>query len=831
MTGRCPWPPELSQRGRLWLAAIAQIAFPVALAAALRSFGADILPLGVVPVGLAAWALGGRVGIASAIAQIAGRSLIVGAVGAAASDVAAMPDGPTVLLLLVTAPSIGLLRELRVDLVRRAREAEAIARATGHLVAGAAAHETLQGILTAAMSVVPSSVASFIVPGDSGALRVAAILGGPPEWVGRTYLADTGVSGRAWRSGTVVRVDDVTQDPDYVPWSPETRSALAVPVARDGEQRGLIYFEDAHSERFVERDVRLMRAFADHAWIALESAEQRHELEAAGDRFAAAFNAVPSSLIITRAEDSTIIDANDTFLELIGRSRAEVVGRTGLELGLVDEATHARVDARFRSEGRLFNEPVATDRLGHGLQHFLVSSDVATIGGRPQVVTVATDVTERRRDALAIERLALVDELTGLPNRNQFMRRLEGALATAGERTIAVLLLDIDDFKDINDTFGHRAGDELLRKVGARLRADLGADGVVARLGGDEFALLVESDAATALRIAETARRSLEIPFELAGHGIALTGSIGVSFFPEHGRNDTTLLRRADIAMYAAKATGAGTTVYAAALDAHSPTRAAMAADLRRAIADARLAVHYQPIVPLRDGGCFGVEALVRWSHHARGPVSPAEFVPIAERSGLIKPMTEFVLRRSVASASAWTAAGRPVQISVNVSMRNLRDPQFVDMVARRIDEHRLAPERLCLEITEGVAMADPDHSLAVLMRLREAGVRVAIDDFGTGYSSLGYLRRLPVDALKIDRIFVAGLTRDSASESIVRATIELGHSLGLIVVAEGVEDDAQLACLRDLGCDRAQGYRIARPMPAEDVAGWLARESGRYAA
>jgi EAL domain-containing protein (putative c-di-GMP-specific phosphodiesterase class I) len=241
--------------------------------------------------------------------------------------------------------------------------------------------------------------------------------------------------------------------------------------------------------------------------------------------------------------------------------------------------------------------------------------------------------------------------------------------------------------------------------------------------------------------------------------------------------------------------------------------------------------VHYQPIVPLRAGRSCQFEALVRWSHPVRGPLSPAEFIPIAERSGLIKPMTALILRRSVAAASSWRAAHHEVAISVNVSMRNLQDPQFVGTVARHIAEHGLSAERLCLEITEGVAMADPEHTLAVLRQLRDMGVRIAIDDFGTGYSSLGYLRRLPVDALKIDRSFVGGLPHDAASLSIVKATIELGHSLGLTVVAEGVEHDAQLAALRELGCDWAQGYRIARPMPSGDVQGWLAREAGKYTA
>ena len=701
------WRTGVSARARAAIAVVAQLAYPIAFAALDPFLGDGIFSLAVIPVGLAAWAFGVGWGTLSIAFQLAARAFLVMILR---RDGSAWPDATTAVLLVAVAIWFGFVRSLRIDLMRRAREAEALATATGLLAAGTAAGETLHGILSAAMSVVPSTVASFMVPADEGeSLRVAAIVGANPEWLGRTYSASAGVSGRAWRTAATVRIADVSRDPDYLSWTPSTRSALAVPVARAGELLGLIYFEDTRAARYDERDERLMRSFADHAAVALES-----------------------------------------------------------------------------------------DRIGR-----------------------------------EIERLALFDTLTGLPNRNHFVRSVRAAIAraTPAQEIFAVVLVDIDRFNEINDTFGFGFGDELIRLVGARFQADANPADELARLDGNEFALLVRSDPLDALRIAETMRHALEIPFEIEGQPVALTGTVGISFFPEHGLNDVTLLRHAHIAMHVGKSTGAGATIYATAIDAHSPARVALGPELRRAIADGQLGVHYQPIVPLQPGKAFGAEALVRWTHPARGPMSPAELIPIAEGSGLMKLLTDNVLAQATADARAWGLGERDFDIAVNVSMRNLRDPNFVNSVRQRLARSNLDPARLTLEITESVVMADPDQTLVILRHFRELGVCIAIDDFGTGYSSLSYLGRLPVDALKIDRSFVAGLLRDAASESIVRATIDLAHALGLAVVAEGVETQEQLVRLRDLGCDRAQGFGIGRPMVAPDLAAWVNLEARRYSA
>jgi diguanylate cyclase (GGDEF)-like protein len=415
--------------------------------------------------------------------------------------------------------------------------------------------------------------------------------------------------------------------------------------------------------------------------------------------------------------------------------------------------------------------------------------------------------------------------LTGLPNRNFFVRRVRDALSAAAPAgtPVALLLLDLDHFKDVNDTFGHPAGDRLIRAVGERIRGAVPATVTTARLGGDEFGILLDASAQDALPMAEQIRRALETPFDVEGHPIGVSVSIGISFFPEHGDTETALLQRADISLYAAKATRGRTVIYAAALDAHSPARLALTAELRRAIGANELLVHYQPIVALRAGGRPGVEALARWPHPVRGPISPGEFIPAAERSGLIKPLTEWVVDRAIAGAKDWRSGGDEVDIAINISMQNLLDPTLPETVARHIAHHGISASRVALEITESVAMAEPDRTLRVLLRLHDLGVQIAIDDFGTGHSSLAYLRRLPVHTLKIDRSFVAGLTRDDASRSIVKATVDMGHALGLEVTAEGVEEAGQLQAVGDLGCDHAQGYFIARPMSASDIPGWFA--------
>jgi diguanylate cyclase (GGDEF)-like protein/PAS domain S-box-containing protein len=808
------------------IAVFVVVAYPIAFALVDGSIDA-MLPFAIIPVGLTAWVFRTRAALVVAALELAAVTVDLNRRGMTGAG-ALIDQGmlPVSLLVIAVALSIGRLRDARDDLTQRVREGDALVGATGVLVAGAAAHETLQGILSAAMGVVPSSSAAFIVPEPGGGrLQLAALLGQPIEWTGRTYPATIGISGRAWRTGEVQRVDDVARDPDYITWTPSSRSALAVPVVRDGVKLGILYLEDDTPGRFTASDVRIMRALAGHAAIALRSEERKRALSVATDRFAAAFSAAPSSLIITSLPDGQIVDANDAFLAVTGRFRSEVIGRTTTELGLLDDAGATLARERFARDGRLSSLAVQTDQLGGGLRHFLVSAEVVAIGGDPHVITSATEVTEARQAALDYERLALYDILTGLPNRNLFARRVQEALDAAGRtgRPVGVLLMDLDGFKDVNDTFGHPFGDLLLRAVATRIRAALPAAETVARLGGDEFAIMLDSDAPDALLTADRIRRSLVAPVDLEGHAIGISASIGVSFFPEHGNTESALLQRADIALYAAKATGGGTRVYAAALDAHSPARLALTAELQHAIAADELVLHYQPIVALRAGGRTGVEALVRWRHPDRGLIPPAEFVPAAERSGLIKPLTEWVVGRAIAQGREWRVGQDDLQIAMNISMRNLLDPTLPDNVARHIADHAVDPSRICLEITESVAMADPERTLGVLQRLHDVGVRIAIDDFGTGHSSLAYLRRLPVQELKIDRSFIAGLATDASSGSIVKATIELAHALGLLVTAEGVEEEEQLLALRALGCDHAQGYLIARPMSEAEVTGWLA--------
>jgi diguanylate cyclase (GGDEF)-like protein/PAS domain S-box-containing protein len=590
----------------------------------------------IVPVGLAGWTFGIRAALLVTTLELAAVIVIGLQRGAGAGVLAAQGAVPITLLVLAVGIAMGHLRAVREDLTQRAREAEALAGATVAIVAGTGARETLQGILTAAIGVVPSLVAAFIVSDASGeVLHVAATLGGLNDYLGVPYPTTTGITGRAWRTGEIQRVDDIRTDPDHTLVPPTPHCALAVPVIRDGRTRGILYFERSVDEPYTPRDVRIMRALAGHAWIALHSEERRHELSAATDRFAAAFSAAPSGLIISTLPDGRIIDANDAFLSLVGRPREQVIGRTGIELGLTDAETSARIGVLFARDGRLLSEAVETNQLDGTTRHFLVSAEIVNIAGEAHTVTSATDVTAQRLAALDNERLALYDVLTGLPNRNLFARRVEDALTAAAPsgRPVAVVLIDLDHFKDVNDTFGHRSGDRLLHLVGARIRAVLPETGTVAHLGGDEFAILLEAAAPDALHVADAIRRSLEAPFDLEGHAIGVSASIGISFFPEHGDTESALLQRADIALYGAKATGGGTMVYAAALDAHSPARLALTAELRAAIVSSQLVLHYQPISTCVPGAaraskrsCAGRIRIAASSR--RGISSPQPSVP-----------------------------------------------------------------------------------------------------------------------------------------------------------------------------------------------------------
>ena len=442
---------------------------------------------------------------------------------------------------------------------------------------------------------------------------------------------------------------------------------------------------------------------------------------------------------------------------------------------------------------------------------------------------IRTALTFREVQALATSRWqALTDELTGLGNRRFLFRELELTLAEAhaARARLAVLVIDLDRFKELNDTLGHLAGDQLLAELGPRLRSALPGDALVARLGGDEFAVVLrdaESLRDPAAR-AEAVFRAIAEPFAFEGLRLHVGASIGIATFPEHGADRGELLQRADVAMYQAKAAHGGVRLYEPDGDVHSRERLALMSDLRRAIAGDELVLHYQPKAELGTGEVIGAEALVRWQHPERGLLGPGHFIGLAEQLGLMGALTEVVLRQAVRQCARWRAEGLELPVAVNLSAANLLDLSLPETVAAALEEAELPASLLQLEITEDTLMADPARAVEVIEEVRRLGVQFALDDFGTGYSSLAYLKRLAVDELKIDRSFVMNMLEDAEDAIIVRSTIDLARNLGLRSVAEGVEDEETWSRLDEFGCHVAQGYVLSRPVPADQLARW-ARE------
>jgi diguanylate cyclase (GGDEF)-like protein len=431
-------------------------------------------------------------------------------------------------------------------------------------------------------------------------------------------------------------------------------------------------------------------------------------------------------------------------------------------------------------------------------------------------------VTARLRGQVEqIEQLALYDALTGLANRRLFRDRVEQALLSAkrANEGFALMLLDLDRFKEINDTLGHQTGDAVLEELATRLRGVSRAADTVARLGGDEFALVLEgaADGTSALFVAERIRRALDEPFAVDGLTLQLETSIGIAVFPDHGDDAEALLRHADIALYASKEAHVP-VVYETKHNQHSHARLGLVGEIKRAIEEKELVVHYQPEVDLATGQTTRVEALVRWLHPSRGLLLPDAFIPVARQSALIRPITRYVLDAALGQCRAWHDAGVPVAVAVNLAERDLADSRLEEEVSETLRRWKLDPSTLELEIPESAVMTDPERVQKMLHRLSRRGVRLAIDDFGSGYASLSHLKELPVDVLKIDKSFVQNMGTNDEDDAIVRSTIELAHSLGLLVVAEGVESEDILERLGALGCDLAQGYCLSMPVPPAEL-------------
>jgi len=439
------------------------------------------------------------------------------------------------------------------------------------------------------------------------------------------------------------------------------------------------------------------------------------------------------------------------------------------------------------------------------------------------------DATDSKVTIERLHQLATTDSLTGLHNRALFRDRFEQAIAAAGRRDtprdVVLILMDLDHFKEINDTLGHPTGDAVLRQVAERLRGALRESDTLARLGGDEFAILlpdVENGRQTAIQVAEKLLDCFSRPYRHEEHEFYLGAGLGIVVFPEHGDDVDTLMSRADVAMYAAKHKDTPYVFYDAASDPHTPQRLQLVADLRRAVENGDFILHYQPQVDLRTRCVTAVEALIRWVHPQRGLLSPDQFIPLAERMGLIHPITEWVIGQSLGQCRQWRNNGLKLRVAVNMTSRSFQLPDLPKRMERLIAATHAAPDCLELEITESVLMSDAEHESSQLYRLHENGFTISIDDYGTGYSSLAYLKRLPLHTLKIDQSFVRDMVRDENDAVIVRSTIDLAHNLGYHVVAEGVEDQDTLDLLDMLGCDRAQGYFITRPFDVPSLENWL---------
>jgi diguanylate cyclase (GGDEF)-like protein/PAS domain S-box-containing protein len=548
-------------------------------------------------------------------------------------------------------------------------------------------------------------------------------------------------------------------------------------------------------------------------------------------RFRSAFHDLGTGMVLANV-DGTLLEVNRSLCELLGHTNEELVGSNWLDtvhpedLPMVVTAAYRLLDREVVSSA---SEHRALRRDGQEVWMISTASLLEEEGGSPVFLMQMQDITERKRAEAELSFDATHDQLTRLPNRVVVLDRLKVALGREreGRESVAVLFVDLDHFKLVNDSYGHDVGDEVLVALAARLGDTAGPDALVARFAGDEFIVLCEScpDAAYATGLADSLAAAIAEPLVVEAGEVQLTASIGIAFGHDEDFDPDLVLRDADLAMFEAKARGrARATVFDDALRGRARYRLETARALRLAIERTELVLHYQPVVDMRSGTMTGVEALVRWEHPDRGLISPGEFMPVAEETGLVVSLGAWVLDESCRQGAVWAAdpAVGPIVVSVNLSARQFNDDALVPRVTRALQASGLPPRLLCLEITESAVMDDVDHTGEVLAQLRGLGVALSIDDFGTGYSSLSYLKQFPVDALKIDRSFVDGLGSESEDTQIVTAVVHLAHALGLTVVAEGVETTPQLEVLRNLGCERVQGYLIARPQPAADLIAWL---------
>jgi diguanylate cyclase (GGDEF)-like protein/PAS domain S-box-containing protein len=662
-----------------------------------------------------------------------------------------------------------------------------------------------------------------------------------PDFVAMTeqmpVIDGRGLVGSVWHTGEPTWLADITAASEgnraTRAQREGLRTAFAFPLRVAGAVQGVVEFWGKQAYDREDAFATGMTAVSTQVASYLSHDLERHRTEErvriSEERFRA-ITEIAQDAIVTMDETSTIVSVNRSAETMLGYSRDEMIGKSvtmlmpenlreshahGIQRYLLTGAKHIRWDGLELPALRKDGSKV--------LVH--ISLAEFKLDGHRTFTAYMRDITEQKQEESALVYQALHDTLTDLPNRVLMQERLERALVSAHRyRTpLGLMFMDLDRFKEVNDTMGHQSGDALLQQVAVRLQKSLRESDTVARLGGDEFAVLLPATdepgaALTATRIME----EMSQPFVIDGQKFECGGSIGIALYPEHGQDVATLMRRADVAMYAAKRSGSGYTVYSAERDEANAMRLVMTGELRRAIDTGQLLLHYQPKINLKSGEAHEVEALIRWQHPERGFIPPDGFIPLAEETGLVKPLTAWLLSQAVKQHRVWKEAGFDIRISVNFSAKTLHDPELVEMVLALIERTGVEPSSLQVEITESALMMNPERALQTLSQLHTAGIWTSIDDFGTGYSSLGYLKQLPVDEIKIDKSFVMDMASSRDDASIVRSVVTLGHNLGLQVVAEGVENKRTLDMLADMECDLAQGFFLSRPLPAFEISEWL---------